>query len=498
VPYYIRKSLDNYYRQTPAFSDRQSRVILFAEKATTTRHYLAHVFRSDGGIPVAGEFIGYTVPTPNDIAVFNPVDRTWDFDADHDGNTDEECGPWSTKYDLQFAGDFDRDGKMDDLGILRASVKRYYFDYNHNASTDETVDLVGTYTQMRPVAGDFDNDGCIDDIALFSTTTRKWYFDHNHNGIADTISGPWGLAEDIPIAGDFDSDGTVDDVGVFRPSTRIWYFDYNHNGTTDDRSGPWANDGDKPFAIDADGDFFADDIGVYRASDGMWYYDYNRAGVTALTVGPYGPTGPYWRLPSWNQPRDPDGYPVGCGNTAWAMVYAYWQRFKAETNLFPGLNLARMSRASDCYYGGPISDVMWEIGRLTETEYGEDEDGKYGRTQAWNMPQGIDYAKNQGYSRASCVRWRGEERKKWDALDADIRADRPVILSIHHDGYGLLDHAVSIEATVYVERSGSDAIGYLVNFGWGENADVTLKWIYTRPTWYDPHYSVFDAYLVRF
>lgn len=494
LPYYLRGSIDDHYTE----QDWHPQGRVDSANDTTIRHYLSRVFRSDGGVPVAGEFSGTTVPRPNDIAIYDPTDRTWDFDTSHDADTDATAGSWSAISDIQFAGDFDRDGKMDDLGVLRASTKQYFFDYNHNATTDASLALVGTYTQMHPVVGDFNNDGYLDDIALFSYATRKWYFDHGHDGVANTVSGPWGLAGDIPVSGDFDSDGYVDDVGVFRPSTRIWYFDYTHNGTTNDTSGPWAIDGDKPFAIDADWDGFADDVGVYRSSDGMWYFDYNRAGSTALSQGPYGPTGPYWHTPSWDQPNDTAGYPVGCGNTAWAIVYAYWQRFKSKTNLFPGVDLSRMSRAADCPFGGSISNVMWEIGRLTETEYGENDDGTYGSTLNAKMPQGISYARNQGYSSASCVRWVGGERTKWDAVDAEILADRPVILSICHDGTGSADHFVTLEATAYVSRTGSDAVGYLANFGWGENADVTLKWFFTRPTWYDPHHSVYDAYLVRF
>jgi len=499
APFLLKEAIDSYYAGLGS-GEVKSRAIDGGPRSpcdTTSYRYLKRVLRADGGVPVAGDFSRDDPSIPNDVAIYNPSDATWDYDHDLDGDTDEESGAWSTVTDIQMGGDFDRDGYVDDVCVLRASTKEYIFDMGHNGTTDSRVALRGSYDQMRPVAGDFDSDGDMDDIAMFSQTTHKWYFDMDHNGTF--VNGSiWGITGDIPVSGDFDSDGFVDDVGVFRPSTRIWYFDYSHNGTTNAKSGPWAVEGDKPFGIDADGDGFADDVGVYRSSSGMWYYDHNHNGTTDNTIGAWGATGVWWHLPSWNQPEDADGYPAGCANTAWAMVYAYWQAFKGQTNLFPGLSMFKSSRVADCQFGSLISDVMWEIGRLTETEYGEDDDGKYGSTTSWNMPQGIDYAKDQGYGDASCTRWRGGERGKWDAIDAEIAADRPVMILICHDGTGSSDHFVCIEATVYVSRTGSDAIGYLVNFGWGEYGSIKQKWIYSRPTWYDPHHSIYDAYLVRF
>ncbi|MEW6364913.1 MAG: VCBS repeat-containing protein [Acidobacteriota bacterium] len=501
LPVYDKQSLDRDYEKQDAWARECVAAGRRPDEArdTTTRHYLSHVIRADGGVPVAGAFGDPMTGYPNDVGVFNPVDGTWDFDWDHDGETDQEAGAWSNKDDIQFAGDFDRDGRPDDLCVLRVSNKKYYFDYNHNATTDTSLSLVGTYDQMRPVAGDFDSDGYMDDIALFSYTSRKWYFDYDHNGVANVVGSAWGSAGDLPIAGDFDRDGFVDDVGVFRPSTRMWYYNYNRDAASDDWSGPWGVEGDKPFAIDADFDRYADDVGVFRSTDGTWYYDVNRLGATdaTRTRGPWGPTGVWWRTPSWTQPFDDSDYPVGCGNTAWAMIYAYWQRFKSKTNLFPGLNLSKLSRDRDCYFGGPISDVMWEIGDLCETVYGTHADGdKYGMTYPWKQEHGVEYARDQGYSSASVVRWRGGEYNKWDAIDAEIRADRPVILLVNAEGWGFPNHYPVIEATVYVERRGSDAVGYLANFGWSDT--FAPRWFYSRPTWYDPHQSVFDAYFLRF
>jgi hypothetical protein len=186
----------------------------------------------------------------------------------------------STGGDRPVAGDFDRDGQNDDVAVFRSTTGTWYFDYNHDGTTDAIV--VWGQAGDIPLAGDFDGDGRIDDIAVFRPADCKWYFDYNRNGTTDRVSGPWGNPGDLPIAGDFDRDGRCDDVAVFRPANRMWYYDYNANGTTDEQRGPWGVAGDLPIA----GDFLHtrqnDDVAVFRPSNGMWYYDYLHDGTTDL------------------------------------------------------------------------------------------------------------------------------------------------------------------------------------------------------------------------
>lgn len=182
--------------------------------------------------------------------------------------------------DMPLSGDFDRDGKVDDVAIYRSFTQHWYYDWDHNATNDETTEP-WSLRGDRPVAGDFNCDGYIDDVAVFRPSNRMWYFDYYHDGTIDDTSGPWGLAGDVPVAGDFNRDGCSDDVAVYRPSNRKWYFDYHHDGTTNGTS-LWGYYGEPviPLAGDFNRDGYNDDIALFRPADGQWFYDYRHNGGT--------------------------------------------------------------------------------------------------------------------------------------------------------------------------------------------------------------------------
>ncbi len=223
-----------------------------------------------GDLPIAGDFD--RDGEVDDVAVFRPSERKWFYDYDHDGDTDESRGPWGWSGDLPIAGDFDRDGEVDDVAVFRPSERKWFYDYDHDGDTDETRGTWGWDGDL-PIAGDFDRDGEVDDVAVFRPSERKWFYDYDHDGDTDYSVGTWGWRGDLPIAGDFDRDGRVDDVAVFRPSKRIWFYDVDHDGTTDHVSGPWGWSGDLPVAGDFNGDGRMDDVGILHPPTRMWYYD---------------------------------------------------------------------------------------------------------------------------------------------------------------------------------------------------------------------------------
>ncbi|MHC4808470.1 MAG: calcium-binding protein [Planctomycetota bacterium] len=244
---------------------------------------------SNGGDrPLAGDFD--RDGRCDDVAVFRPTTRSWYYDYNHDGNTDDTFH-WAVAGDIPVAGDFDSDGRIDDVAVFRPGNRTWYYDYNHNGTTDDTSGPWGNPGDI-PIAGNFDADRRCDDVGVFRPGNRTWYYDYDHNGTTDEQHGPWGLAGDIPIVGDFFYTGQNDDVAVFRPSARKWYYDYMHDGTTDfESNSAWARLGDIPVAGDFDSDNRYDDVGVFRMSNRTWYYDYNHTADTDDSVGPWAVAG---------------------------------------------------------------------------------------------------------------------------------------------------------------------------------------------------------------
>ena len=188
------------------------------------------------------------------VGVFRPSSRMWFYDAYGNGTTDARSGPWGEAGDIPFSGDFNSDHAdyiFDDVGRYNDSLKIWWYDYNHDGDTNERSPRrwEGRMQGNIPFGGDFDCDGHNNDVGVFRPSTRTWYYDYNHDGTTNARISPWGWRGDIPVVGDFDRDGCTDDVAVFRPSNRMWYYDYNHNGNTDKRSGPWGNRGDIPVAV---------------------------------------------------------------------------------------------------------------------------------------------------------------------------------------------------------------------------------------------------------
>jgi len=235
-----------------------------------------------GDLPLAGDFD--RDGQADDVAFYRTTaggdQYYWYYDYDHDGSTEEVHGPWAQQPGSRpFAGDFDRDGEIDDVAVFSTADLTWYFDNDH--------DVIGTLsyscstTCQHPVAIDFDGDGFVDDRASFCSADRKWYFDADHNCSTDDIGPVWGLAGDLPFSGDFDRDGDVDDLGMYRPSTRMWFYDLNHDGTTDHASGPWGSTGGLPVGgnfnydpTDTEPDERMDDVGLFVPASHLWQYDF--------------------------------------------------------------------------------------------------------------------------------------------------------------------------------------------------------------------------------
>lgn len=187
-----------------------------------------------------------------------------------------------------------------------------------------------------------------------------------------------------------------------------------------------------------------------------------------------------FRTPTWAQTFDyytGNGvkYPVGCGPTAWAIVYGYWDEFKGKSKLF-GTGWKPSDQLYEIY-PAPAKAAMDYLRVQLGTFHGGDVfSNTWGATWPVNMVKGNTYAEHCGYSASVSVKyftdWTGCMSFAWE----EIKADRPLVLyyapkagSLH---YGVVE---GVTRRYWSNTSAATELGLLVNYGWGTS---TKKWIY--------------------
>lgn len=180
----------------------------------------------------------------------------------------------------------------------------------------------------------------------------------------------------------------------------------------------------------------------------------------------------------WHQTWRSDGKISGCGNTAWAIVFAYWKQYKGKRNLLPGINLPHQQSGRNDALIAPLNE---EIGNLTETTFGVYQGNKWGRTLGGNMCKAQKYVRNKGY-RTSCSRIKGTEFNKFDHVKRMLDQDKPVIIMTNDPKnvfttlhYPVIERAAKIQEKV-AGKWRDRTVRYYVNMGHGGNAD----WIWVR------------------
>jgi len=178
----------------------------------------------------------------------------------------------------------------------------------------------------------------------------------------------------------------------------------------------------------------------------------------------------------WWQTEKSNGYPVGCGPTAWAIVFGYWKQYKGRNRLLDGITMPHSQTGST---DADLSKHMEEIAKDTETTYGS-YGGGYGRTTPSKMLKAKKYIKRRDYS-CSIERILGTEFTKFRKVKAWLLKDRPVIILSNDPAQALTTlHYPVIEKAKLVQRKRlgrwrDRSVRYYVNLG-----NSRRKWIWVR------------------
>lgn len=211
-----------------------------------------------------------------------------------------------------------------------------------------------------------------------------------------------------------------------------------------------------------------------------------------------------WHTPAWRQIKLLSGHPVGCGPTAWGIVYGYWSAFKGKKNLFDGYNVAAKYDTTP-RKSSAVAEAIGEISKDTKTNYGgEVMNARFGLTWPKNMCKGLLYAKRKGYGGAKCSRIKGiTEFNKFRKIHAYIKADKPVILTIKADGIGIPNHYVVIEKAILKQKKvlgkwRDRDVSYVVNYGHGPLGSGKRKEIWVREKGRNRHkiHTATSAFLI--
>jgi peptidoglycan hydrolase-like amidase len=171
-------------------------------------------------------------------------------------------GTWNRGYDRVVAGDFDRDGNVDELFVwsTASGLSVVQSTSNYTPVYRSTQHWALVYDEA--IAGDFNGDGFVNDLFLWDQQSGNWVI-QSFAGFRPTYRarGTYSPAYDQLVVGDWDDDGRVDDVMVWDNDSGLWVVQsFAGYRPTFRRSGRWAPGYDEAIAGDFNRDGRRDDL----------------------------------------------------------------------------------------------------------------------------------------------------------------------------------------------------------------------------------------------
>jgi hypothetical protein len=161
-----------------------------------------------GDIPLIGDF---DMNGRDDLAAgrWNAVRRSYDWylDLAGDGYLAEKIIGYGFAGDMFLTGDFNGDRRDEIIAVRKDNITGglvWHFDLLGNGGNAELIRAYGLIGDV-PVIGDWNGDGRGDDMAVVRRNTKRggldWYFDLLGNGGSEELILEFGLLGDVPVGG---------------------------------------------------------------------------------------------------------------------------------------------------------------------------------------------------------------------------------------------------------------------------------------------------------
>ena len=155
---------------------------------------------------------------------------------------------------------------------------------------------------------------------------------------------------------------------------------------------------------------------------------------------------------------------IGCGPIAWAITLAYWQVYHEKYNLFSDdVQFAAIGDNDAYYIINP--DIFYDIIKMDNVLETSRSAG-YGYTPVYKMHFIEKYINSRGYS-CSIVHDNGGYDAKFNMIYDALAENKPVVMGVHGDGIGAIDHYVVVEKAKRYSKKKKSYIWYYCNMGGG-------------------------------
>ena len=209
----------------------------------------------------------------DDVILWNPSSGRWAVRAFSGSKSYfRGSGTWTGRYDMVVPGDFNADGRVNELFLYRRATGRWQVQRWEGFTVRRRVTGGFSTTYDRLMAADLNGNGRVDELLLWDVNTQLWKL-KRFTALKpyEKSSGRWGPGWTQIFVGDFDSDGELDESLLWNTKSGEWLLqNWVRNQAAPVRRGAFDRAMDDFVVVDADTDGRLDDAVVRDTQTGEY------------------------------------------------------------------------------------------------------------------------------------------------------------------------------------------------------------------------------------